>query len=225
MSLKQFLIPVLVAVVAFGVLAVDASPASASDLRERLEARRAERAAEREARRVARETERAARRAEREQEDSEEEASACSCRARLRFSRPSLQFRSGTLVFVPRVDVSVSSRGDFQAPGWTATLAYDGSTSYESDDVTAPAGTSFGGEQDVFSGSCGTHYDFDGLQLSAVPLAGITSSLVGLGQELDGVVRMNATLSGCGFDSEQRQFGFRLRDLVDLRTSGWRTVR
>lgn len=155
-----------------------------------------------------------------------EEAAPCRCSVRLGYSKPQLQFSNGTLTFVPRMDVMVRSRGDFEAPGWTALLNYSGQSSYASDDVSLPNGVTFAGSQDLFSGSCGTNYNFKGRQLPPVSLSGVVSGLVGLDQELTGTVRMDAELSACGeSDHEQRQFSFTWRDLFNLRTGGWRSAR
>jgi hypothetical protein len=149
----------------------------------------------------------------------------CACSTSLSFSRPDLQFRDGVLTLVPRVDVSIRSRGSAAQPGWTATLNYHGSTSYASDDVTVPGGVSFSGQEQVATMPCGSRLSFKGMQLEPVTLSGITRSLVGNDQELDGRVEMAAEVVGCGFDSEHRAFTFELEEFGNLFVRGWRFVR
>jgi hypothetical protein len=149
----------------------------------------------------------------------------CRCSARLSLARPALQFNGDTLQFIPRVNISITSRGDSSAPGWTARVAHSGQTSYTSDDVSVPSGVTFSGDQQVFAGSCGNKFSFSGYQLPAVTLSGISRTLVGDDQELEGIVRMQADLTGCDSDSENRQFEFRVREFGNLRVGGWRTAR
>lgn len=193
-------------VLAFAIAAVPGASASHIDF----EQRRAEREAEREARRLAREN----------------DEPTCTCSARLSYGRPSLQFSGGTLNFIPRVDVAIRSRGDHDAPAWSAQLDFDGSSSYTSDDVSVPDGSSFSGTQQVAAGSCGHSFTFQGLSLPAVSLAGITRSLVGEDQELKGAVHLHSALSGCGQTKElNKSYSFRLRELGNLRLGSWRSVR
>lgn len=202
-----------------GGLLLAATPAAAYD-RAELEQRIAERRAQIEARRAEREEERTA---------GENEVpvvptiEACRCTTKLSFSKPSLQWRGGSLVFIPKVDVSIRSRGE-ERIDWTARLAYTGSTGYESTDVAVPAGVGFAGTQELFSGQCGDSYSFSGWQLPAVSLAGLTRSLV-KGQEIDGRVQMQASLAGCGEDEEKRAFDFTLMDFGNLKMRGWRSAR
>lgn len=213
-------------------VAVLAAPASASHID--WEARRAAREAEREAAALVREQERAARaleretaRAERRSGDTETDATepGCTCSARLSFDRPSLQFIGGVLTFIPRVDISISSRGEATDPDWTAVVAHEGSSDYTSADVTVPAGVSFGPADETLSGPCGSSYSLGGHTLGNVPLPGLIRSLLGTDQELDGTVTMRATISGCGFDEEYKQFPFTLTEFGNVSTRSWRTVR
>lgn len=180
-------------------------------------ARRAEREAAREARRLEREADR------QDQETNQEET--CSCTARLGFARPSLFMNGGTLQFTPHLDIDISSRGDFTAPGWVATLAYSGSAAYTSNDVTPPPGVSFSGTREVFRGACGNSFEFNGYALPSVSFTGLVQNLVQGRQDLDGTVRLAAELSGCGFDAEQKQFSFNLKEFGQTRTGSWRTAR
>lgn len=151
----------------------------------------------------------------------------CRCAASLRLSgRPDLQWRGSELTWVPRVDVAIRTRGAAGGPGWSVGLNHEGSASFTSDDVAAPGDVPFNGSQNVASGACGDNrYVFQGMALPAVSLSGVTRSLVGAHQRLDGVVRMRASLTGCGDDTESRQFGFSVRDLGNLRIGGWRIWR
>lgn len=190
-------------------------PAAAFD-RTALEQRRAEL----EARRAERESEREARGVE---EAAIEVAEGCRCRASLSFSKPSLQWRGGQLVFTPRVDISIRSRGE-ERMAWAARLDLAGNTAYESVDVEVPAGMAFNGSYDLFSGQCGDTYRFSGWQLPAVGLSGLPTNLV-RGEEVDGRVQMEARVYGCGEDAEKRAFNFTLMDFGNLRVRGWRSVR
>ena len=185
-------------VLVVGGLLLVATPVVAYD-RSELEQRLAERRAQIEARRVEREAERTAGENELAVSPIEE---TCRCTTRLSFSKPSLQWRSGELVFVPKVDVSIRSRGE-ERIAWTAQLAYTGTTGYESADVA---------------------YSFSGWQLPAVSLSGLTRRLVN-GEEIDGRVQMQAKLSGCGEDEEKRAFDFTLMDFGNLKVRGWRSTR
>lgn len=203
-----------------------------------LEQRRAEREAEREARYAEREAERearratksfASRRAERERETEEiQEETSCSCRARLDFAKSDLQFRGGSLSFVPRVDVSIRSEGEVSDPPLNVSIAYEGGTSYQSEDVAVPPGATFGGTKNVVeNGACGSRYSYTGLPLSPIPvsLSGLTRALLGGDQAINGVVRMSAQLVGCGFEEEDRQFVFTAEEFGNLKVRGWRSVR
>ena len=202
-----------------GGLLLVATPAVAYD-RSELEQRLAERRAQIEARRAEREAERVAGENEVTVAPTEE---TCRCTTRLSFSKPSLQWRSGELVFIPKVDVSIRSRGE-ERIDWTAQLAYTGTTGYESADLTVPAGVGFAGTQELFSGQCGDTYSFSGWQMPAVSLSGLTRGLV-KGEEIDGRVQMQAKLSGCGEDEEKRAFDFTLMDFGNLKVRGWQSVR
>jgi hypothetical protein len=150
----------------------------------------------------------------------------CRCSASLKFSRPDLQFREGVLTFLPRVDVSVRTRGETSAPAWSLGLNYEGGATFSSHDVTPPADVTFTGSQHIVGGSCGDHrYVFEGLSLSPVLLSGLTRSLVSGGSELDGTVRMRAGFVGCDDDTQQRAFHFTLEELGNLAVRGWRSVR
>ena len=208
-----------------GAAAVVLVPDAAAITREELAARRAEREAERDARQAARDAERAARDAEREAEE-EAEAANCGCSATVGFSAPDLQWRSNNLVFVPRVDVSIRTRGEASQPNWSAGLTYQGTASFLSEDVAAPGVTSFAGSRTVASGPCGDNrYTFKGLALEPVTLAGVARSLVGVDQELDGMLRMMARIEGCGFDEETKAFPFIVQEFGNLSVRGWRTAR
>ena len=206
-------------VVFIGTIAV-APEATASHLGT-IEERRAQREAEREARQAEREAERAAREAE---EAAEEQT--CSCSARLRLSRPDVQWRNNVLTFVPRFDVSIRTSGEASAPDWSADLSYGGQAVFASEDVVVPAPVSFNGAQHVAGGACGNNrYTFSGLALEPVSLGSITRALVGQGEELDGVLKMQARIEGCGFEEESRQVGFTVKEFGNLRAGSWRTVR
>ncbi|MEX1997410.1 MAG: hypothetical protein WEA04_01905 [Candidatus Andersenbacteria bacterium] len=208
MSFKNVVQLLLLGTVTLSLVAVITPSAAASHID--WEQRRAQREAEREARRLAREN----------------PSPTCRCSASLGLARPSLQFTSGGgLTLTPRVDVSIRTRGDHEAPPWVAELAYSGTTEYESDDVSVPAGVAFSGTQQVAAGSCGDTYTFRGLALPDVSLTGLIRSLVGVDQELEGTVRLHATLNSCELDEEQRQFSFRVQEFGNLKIGGWRSAR
>jgi hypothetical protein len=189
------------------------------------EAAREARRAELEARRAEREAEREARKAEREAEKEAEET-GCSCSASLSYSRPEVQWHSNVLTFIPRVDVTLRTRGETGGPDWSAQLAYNGSVSFTSADVAAPGDVSFSGSQQIAKGQCGDNrYKFSGLALPPVSFSGLTRSLFGTDDELDGIVRLTARVEGCGFDEERRMFSFTASDFGNLRVHGWRTLR
>ena len=231
MSLKNVRGALMVMVVLGGVFAV-AAQSSAFD-REEWDQRRVERRVEREARRAEREAVREARKAEREarkrarrvKREVEEgvENEVCDCSARLSLSKPSLQWQNGVLMFQPRVDISIRSRGDERTP-WTARVDYSGETSYESEDFTVPDGISFSDGKNVLSGYCGDDYRFSGLQLPSVKLTGLTRSLFS-NKEMDGTLRMKTEVSGCGYEKEERSFKFSIKEFGNLRLKGWRSVR
>ncbi len=202
-----------------GGLLVTASPATAYD-RTALEQRLAERRAQIEARRAEREAARAEQGSD-ETEPAVEET--CRCTAKLGFSKPSLQWRDGKLLFTPKVDVSIRSRGEERIV-WTARLSLEGVTGYKSTDVTVPAGVGFNGSYELFSGQCGDTYSYSGWQLPAVELGGLTRNLA-KGQEVDGRVQMQAWLTGCGEDSEKKAFDFTLTDFGNMKVRSWRNVR
>lgn len=154
-----------------------------------------------------------------------DEPPTCSCSATLGFVTPDLQFHNGVLTFIPRLNVSLRSRGPVEAPGWTATVAYSGKASFESEDVTPPAEQGFSGNQDIAHGPCGSRFKLRGVQLNPVPLNGLTRTLLGNRQELDGNIEMEAAVSGCGFDSENKMSRFTLKQFGNLTLRGWRTVR
>lgn len=157
---------------------------------------------------------------------SEDESPVCTCRASLKFAKPELSFKGGVLHFVPRVDVSIRTRGEATAPDWQIGLTHEGEANFSSEDVTAPGAVGFSGEQVVAGGQCGRNrYSFEGLSLGEVPFSQLLASLVGNNQELEGVVGMQASLTGCDQDEEHRSFKFRLRDLGNLKVYSWRSVR
>lgn len=190
------------------------------------EQRRAEREAAREARRAEREAARAARAAEREAEKLAEENAPCGCSAALSLARPELQFRDNQLVFVPRVDIDVKTKGEPGGPDWAVSVVYEGETGYESEDIAVPAGVSFSGEQAVTNGVCGDNrYRFNGVALPAVTLSGLTRTLLQPDQELAGRVEMKASVQGCGFEEEHKAFQFSLEEFGQLLTRSWRAIR
>lgn len=151
---------------------------------------------------------------------------ACTCRASLSFGRPALQWSGDTLTFNPTVNLAIRTRGDAGAPPVTVSLHHEGSTSYSSEDVSVPAGTSFSGDRTVVANiPCRSRYTFSGYQLPAVPLPGLTRSLLGSRQELDGVIQMKAAIAGCGFEEEHRQSTFTLKQFGNLFVRSWRSVR
>ncbi len=145
-----------------------------------------------------------------------DEPPTCSCSATLGFAAPDLQFQNGVLTFIPRLNVSLRSRGTVAAPAWTATVAYSGQTS---------PGGEFGGNQDIARGPCGSRFSLRGVQLAPVTLNGLTRTLLGNRQELDGTIEMAATVSGCGFDREKKMSRFTLKQFGNLTVRGWRMVR
>lgn len=150
----------------------------------------------------------------------------CTCSASLSFDRSSFLWSSEGLVFIPRVNFSIRARGGSEAPPLNVAVNYEGGTSYSSEDVSVPDGASFGGQKQVISGfPCNGTYRSSGVELTRVTLSGLLRSLLGEGQELNGLVGMKANIQGCGFDEENRQASFRLREFGNLRIGGWRSVR
>lgn len=151
----------------------------------------------------------------------------CRCTASLKLSgRPDLQFRGSQLTWVPRADVTIRTRGAAGGPDWSVRMTHEGTVSFSSADVTPPGDVAFSGAQSVASGACGNNrYTFRGMALPAMEMSGVTRSLVGERERLDGVVRMRAALAGCGNDAEARQFTFSVRELGNLRIGGWRSSR
>lgn len=149
--------------------------------------------------------------------------SQCRCSASLSYARPILQFRNGSLVFIPSVNIRIRSRGAERTP-WTAHIDLAGETSYSSKNATVPAGTSFSQSKDIYKGACGDNISFSGWQLSPVVLSGLNQGLTGK-QKIDGTVRMQATLSACATDSELKEFHFTLKELGNLLVRGWSSVR
>lgn len=145
-----------------------------------------------------------------------DEPPTCRCSATLGFAAPDLQFQNRVLTFIPRLNVSLRSRGPFEAPAWTATVTYFGKTS---------PGGEFNGSQDIARGPCGSRFSLRGVQLNPVPLAGLTRTLLGEDQELDGTVELSAAVTGCGFDSEKKMSRFTLKQFGNLTVRGWKTVR
>lgn len=238
MSLMKFMTGGLIIFVVVGVLAVQASPVQARlSIEDRLAERRAQRA-ERDAQRVIDRAARDAERAERhnvdqndndvdaDNIDEETEEEVCNCTARLSYDRPALQWRGGTLAFIPRVNLDIRTRGERSAPNWFVGLEYEGEASYSSEDVIGPTGITFSGRRDVVGGQCGDNrYSYTGLRLPDVNLAGLVRGLVGIDQELDGVVRMRTRVVGCGADTEYRQFRFEVEEFDNLDVGRWRRVR
>ena len=131
--------------------------------------------------------------------------------------------------FRPQVDIKVRSKAPRRAPlledTWTVSLEHVGVTGYASTDITPPDGVTFSGTTEVFSGPCGTKLRHKGFQLPEVTLTGLVNTLLQPDQELHGVVAMKARLVGCGFDEEQRQFSFRMREFGEkLRVKNWKRL-
>lgn len=231
MSLKNYFSLALAAALLGGwlypigsAMAID-SPSTQLRARGSLEERRAQREAEWAARRLEWEERRAEREAARNGDEASQEE-VCECTARLKLSRPSLQWRSGVLNFIPRVDVDFRVKGDAGGPAWSVGLAYEGEASYSSPDIGVPAPVSFSGNEEIAGGQCGDHrYSLDGVGLSPVPLSGIVRTLLGTDQELKGVVKMKAEIQGCEANNEHRQFKFGLKHLGNLQVGSWGRVR
>lgn len=154
-----------------------------------------------------------------------QENTVCRCSANLRFSRPSLQFLDGVLTLLPRVDISIRTRGETSAPAWSVDLEYEGEALFTSNDVPPPDAVAFSGAQHVIGGSCGDNrYLFKGFALDPVPFTGFLSSLLGAGEEAEGTVRMRAQLVGCGDDKVHRVFRFTAGELGNLLVRGWRSA-
>lgn len=131
----------------------------------------------------------------------------CSCSASLGFDKPSLQWSSNGLVFIPRVNFSIRARGGDEAPPLNVSVNYEGET----------AGTSFNGRKPIVSGwPCNGRYRSSGVELTRL----LVPSAFG-----EGKVRMKATIEGCGFGEEHRQFSFEVREFGNLHIGGWRSVR
>jgi hypothetical protein len=220
MSKTFFVVSVGVAVLALGLLSGFAprhfgGQASAFASHIDWDARRAEREAEREAQRLEREAERAA-----------ENQPKCTCSASLSYAKPSLSFGSSGLVLIPRANVDVRLRGDLDGPKHTIGLHYEGNTAYESDDVAVPGGISFSGDKTLLNNAgCEGRWSFDGVELDRITLPGIVRTLLGAKQELDGNVHLKTAIAGCGFEEENRQFPFTLKEFGNFRVGGWRSVR
>lgn len=98
---------------------------------------------------------------------------ACTCSASVGLAKPDFQFVDGVLTLVPRVDFRVRSRGGAEAPPLTVSVNYEGSTAYESEDVTVPEGVAFSGQKQVVSGfPCNGTYRGSGIELTRVPCGG-----------------------------------------------------
>ncbi len=153
----------------------------------------------------------------------------CTCSAGLSYDRPSLQWGSEGLVFVPRINYSIRARGGNEAPPLNVSVNYEGGSSYESEDVAVPAETSFSGQKQLLTNATcrgSQRYSFSGFALEPVTLAGLVQSLIGEDQQLKGTIQMRASIEGCGFEEENRQFSFRVRDQFgELRWLGWRSAR
>lgn len=196
MSLKSLLSGGVVLLL-LGVAAVVA-PAHASHIDS--EARREQRRLEREARRAA----------------EENVEPACSCSASLRLARPSLHFGNAGLVFIPRVDVSVRGRGEADAPGLDVAVNYEGGAQ----------GMAFNGTTNVLAGAaCNGRYSFGGLKLARVVLPGLGFGALDEDEKVDGLVKLKASLVGCGFEEEHKQFGFTREGFGELQVGSWRSVR
>lgn len=154
------------------------------------------------------------------------EAAGCQCTARLSYAQPELQFRDGVLTLLPRLNVSVRTRGEAEAGAWALGVAYEGAAQFTSDSVEAPEPLSFSGERQIVGGQCGSNrYSFRGYVLPEVPLSGVVRSLFGADDELDGVVRVTSRLTGCAADAVDAQFRFQLAEFGNLTLRGWRRAR
>lgn len=207
MSLTLFVRTGVVVAVVAGLLAVVA-PTDASHID--LEARRAAREAEREAKRLAEET-------------------TCTCKANLKFEKAQLMFGSEGLTFVPRLNIDIRGDGGTLAPDLNVNVNYEGSAEFaaKKGEFAVPSGVPFGGSEPVLSGApCNGKYSFEGFALPPVSFAGVVRSLLEPKEELEGVVKLKASLVGCGFEEEEnRQFSFIMKEFGNLKIEGWRSPR
>ncbi len=188
------------------------------------EARRVEREEAREARRLAREARRAEREADRE--DSDEISNSCDCSTRLRFSRPELVWRGDRLMFVPRIDLDIRSRGETSDPRFSAILDYEGETTLFSEDMRVSEGKGFAGKKAVVDGAiCGSDYSFEGIRLGEVELFKMAGSLFSFIGELEGGLKMKASVEGCEYDEDYRQMEFSVEEFGNLSVGRWRRAR
>ena len=145
---------------------------------------------------------------------------ACTCSASLSLNRPLIQWSGDGLVLIPQVDISIRAKGGSQAPPLNIFVNHEGSTEYESDDVTVPAGMNFAGQKQVLSDAAcnGSYrYRYEGVELTPVTLSGLVRSLFGEDQELKGIGRIKASVVGCGFEEDDRGFSFKVREFGNLR--------
>lgn len=63
------------------------------------------------------------------------------------------------------------------------------------------------------------------MELARVALPGLERTVVGKRQKLMGTVRMDAAVTGCSGQVQDRQFLFTLRDLGRLSIGSWRSPR
>jgi hypothetical protein len=159
------------------------------------------------------------------QQAAAQEEGGCVCTARVKFVRPEVRFSGDTLTFIPRIDLSIRTRGETVTGSlWSVSVGYEGEAIFTGSD--APPPVSFSGDNEVANGQCGSNrYTFHGLELSSVPLSGVTTTLIGDDEQLDGAVRMAVRLNGCTYEEEQRSFVFRLRESLKMRVGSWRSVR
>jgi hypothetical protein len=105
-------------------------------------------------------------------------------------------------------------------------LDYEGETVFSSEDVTVPPGSAFSGTKTVVDGAiCGSDYSFKGIKLGEVELAGLVRSLFGIDDQLEGVIKMKASVSGCGYEEEVRQMEYEAEEFGNLSVGRWRRVR
>lgn len=151
--------------------------------------------------------------------------SGCTCSARLRFARPSVQWNRDMLTFTPQFDIAVNVRSDVQDERWALELAYEGDATLSSDSIAVPAPVQFSGVGS-WGGQCfDTRQTFSGYSREPVSIVSISRSLFGPDDEASGVVNLRARLSGCASRELSQQFSFRVFEFGNLRVGMWRRAR